>query len=78
MQSWSCDLSSPGGDLNVSQAMNTWSKCLGRGGKVSKRVNVSGSVHRVPLSVRMPSTQQTCTFPSILFPSDSSQVVVYG
>lgn len=31
MQSWNYDLGSPRGDVNVSQTMNTGSKCLGGG-----------------------------------------------
>lgn len=41
MQSWSCDLASPRGDLNVSQTMNTWSE-------MSRRVKISGTVPHVP------------------------------
>lgn len=75
MQSWSCDLAGPGGDLNVSQTMNTWSPLGGRG---SRRLNVNGTATCLHLPARTPSTQKSGIFPSILFPSDPSQLVVYG
>jgi len=55
MQSWSCDLASPGGDLNISQTMNIWSKCLGVEGEGVQKSERKWDRFPCP-SARMPST----------------------